>query len=112
MLTLALRVPMAVGVKVTLMLQEALSVSVLGLMGQVLVCAKSPALLPPRLIELMVKAALPLLVRVTAWAVLLVLTSWLPKLKLVGLKLTAGAGVDEVLRNLFRMLAVICWLLL
>lgn len=36
-LTLALRVPMTVGVKVTLMVQEALAANVLGLMGQVLV---------------------------------------------------------------------------
>src|SRR2546421_24840 len=111
MLTLALREPVAVGVKVTLMVQEAPAASVLELLGQVLVWAKSPAFVPARPILLMVRAALPLLLSVTVWAVLVVLTCWLPKLRLVGLRLTAGDGV-VVLRNLLRMLAVICWLLL
>ena len=96
MLTLALRVPVVVGVKVTLMLQEAPAVSVLGLMGQVLVWAKSPALVPPRLIVEIVRSALPLLVRVTVCAALVVPTFWLPKLRLLGLRLTAGAGVTPV----------------
>src|SRR5437588_623000 len=65
MLTLALRVPVAVGVKVTLMVQEAPAATVLGLMGQVLVWAKSPALVPVKPIVLMVRAALPLFLRVT-----------------------------------------------
>src|SRR5437764_9329605 len=68
MLTLALRVPVAVGVKVTLMVQEALAARVLGLMGQVLVWAKSALLVPLKPILLMVRAALPLLVNVTVCA--------------------------------------------
>ena len=40
---------------------------------------------------LMVRAALPLLVSVTVCAALVVLTCWFPKLKLVGLRSTAGA---------------------
>jgi hypothetical protein len=40
---------------------------------------------------LIVRAALPLLVSVTGCTALVVLTSWFPKLKLVGLRLTAGA---------------------
>src|SRR5438874_299907 len=71
---LALRVPVAVGVKVTLMLQEALAARVVGLMGHMLVWVKSPALVPLIPIVLMVRSALPLLVSVTVWAVLLVLT--------------------------------------
>ena len=90
MVTPALRVPVAVGVKVTLIVQEALAASVL---GQLLVWAKSPALVPVSAMLLMVRSALPLLVNVTAWAVLVVLTCWLPKLRLVGLKLTAGAAM-------------------
>src|SRR5260221_11184998 len=39
----------------------------------------------------MVRAALPLLVSVTVRTSLVVLTCWCPKLKLVGLRLTAGA---------------------
>ena len=62
---LALRLPVAVGAKVTLMVQVALAASVLGLSGQLLVWAKSPALVPARPMLLMVKAPLPLLVSVT-----------------------------------------------
>ena len=65
MLTLALRVPVAVGVKVTLMVQEAPAASVLEPLGQVLVWAKSPLLVPLSPMLLMVRAALPLLVSVT-----------------------------------------------
>ncbi len=72
--TLALRVPVAVGVKVTLMVQEAPAARVLDPVGQVLVWAKSPLLVPLKPMLLMVKAALPLLVNVTACAVLVVLT--------------------------------------
>ena len=62
---LALRVPMAVGLKVTVIVQEAPAAKVLGLMGQLLVWAKSPGLVPLRLMLLMVRAAVPLLVSVT-----------------------------------------------
>ena len=65
MLTLALRVPVAEGVKVTLMVQEAPAATVLGLMGHVLVWLKSPALVPLIPIVLMVRAAVPLFLRVT-----------------------------------------------
>src|SRR5438067_2019107 len=62
MLTLALRLPLAVGVKVTLIVQEVPAVRVL---GQLLVWAKSPLLVPARPILLRVRSALPLLVNVT-----------------------------------------------
>ena len=107
MLTLALRVPVAVGVKVTLMVQEAPAANVLELLGQVLVWAKSPLLVPLRPILLMVRAALPLLVSVTAWAALVVLTCWLLKLRLLGLRLTAGDGAGAPLMKLFRIFAVV-----
>src|SRR5437588_2072350 len=74
MLTLALREPVAVGVKVTLMVQEAPAARVLEPLGQVLVWAKSPLLVPVKPMLLIVRAALPLLVNVTAWAELVVLT--------------------------------------
>src|SRR5438874_2523489 len=96
MLTLALRVPVAVGVKVTLIVQEALAASVLGLMGQLLVWAKSPLLVPLIPMLLMLRAALPLLVSITAWDALVVLTCWLLKLRLLGVRLTAGADVVPV----------------
>src|SRR5947209_18957050 len=112
MVTLALRVPVAVGVKVTLMVQEALAASVLELLGQVLVWAKSPALVPVRPMLLMVRAALPLLVSVTAWAVLVVLTCWLPKLRLVGLRLTPGAVVVVLINSMVLLLVVALSLIL
>ena len=72
--TVALRLPLVVGVKVTLMVQFDPAASVLDPVGQVVVWAKSPALVPARLMLLMVRAALPLLVSVTVWAALVVLT--------------------------------------
>src|SRR5205807_2157813 len=74
MVTLALLEPVAVGENVTLIVQEAPAASVLELLGHVLVWAKSPALVPVRPMLLMVRAAVPLLVSVTVWAVLVVLT--------------------------------------
>ena len=63
--TLALRAPLAEGVKVTLIVQLDPAVSVLGLIGQVFVWAKSPAFVPVKPILLMVKAAVPLFLSVT-----------------------------------------------
>ncbi len=55
------RVPMAVGVNVTLMLQLAPAASVAGLIGQLLVRAKSPLGVMP----IMLSGALPVLDNVT-----------------------------------------------
>ncbi len=71
---LAVRLPVAVGVKVALMLQLALTASVLGLSGHVLLELKSPALVPLRVMLLMVSGAVPVLVRVTDCVPLVVLT--------------------------------------
>ena len=71
--TLALRLPVAEGVKVTLTVQDALIANVLGLAGQLLVWAKSLALLPVSAMLLMLNAAVPLLMSVTACAMLVVL---------------------------------------
>ena len=60
--TLAVRLPIAVGLKVTLTVQFAPAAKVLDPLGQVLVCAKSPALVPVRPMLEMVRAAVPLLV--------------------------------------------------
>lgn len=49
--TLALRLPLAVGEKVTLLVQAALTANVLGPIGQVLVWAKSAALVPLRPVQ-------------------------------------------------------------
>ena len=83
--SVALRVPLALGANLTLMVQllpEA------WLVPQVLVCVKSAELVPVNEMELMVRVAGPTFVRVTVWAALVVPTVWAEKLKLVGLKVT------------------------
>ena len=52
----ALRVPVAVGVKVALMVQVPLAAKVEGLIGQLLVCPKSPGLVPVKPMLVMVSA--------------------------------------------------------
>ena len=76
----AARVEAPVGAKVTLMVQLPLPASEL---PQLFVSAKSPGLVPAKVILLMVSAAFPVLFSVTAWATLVVPTFWLLKLKLV-----------------------------
>src|SRR6202035_4734476 len=62
---LAARLPVAVGVKVALMVQLAPAPSVLGLIGQPLLGVKSPGLLPTTLTLPMVSGAVPLFVTIT-----------------------------------------------
>src|SRR5213082_2516064 len=85
------RAPEVVGVKVTLIEQLAPAAKVAGLVGQafapVLVAAKSPEAAK----ELIVKAAVPVLVNVTVIGALVVASSWLPKSRLMGVNPTAGA---------------------
>jgi hypothetical protein len=69
MLREALRLPVAVGVKVTLMVQLAPAATDV---PQVLLWAKSPALVPVIEMPLIVRAALPVLLRVTPCAALVV----------------------------------------
>ena len=75
----ALREPVAVGVKVTLMVQVPLAAKVEGLMGQLLVCPKSPGLVPVKPMLVIVNAVPLGLERVTALAALGVPTFWFPK---------------------------------
>ena len=89
MLTEAVRLPLAAGVNVTLMVQLALAATEL---PQVLAWAKSLALAPVRARLVMLNEALPVLVSVTVWAVLVLLTVWFPKARLRGERLTTGAG--------------------
>ena len=84
----AARLPLAIGVKVTLMAHEAPAATEL---PQLLAWAKSPALTPESPMLVTVKAPLPELVRVTVCAVLAVPTDWLPKARLEGETLTADA---------------------
>ena len=83
MVTAPLRVPVAVGVKVTLMVQLAPAATVA---PQVFVWVKSPL----AAMLLMLSVALPGLVSVTLWAGLVLPTNWLPKPRLVAERLTAG----------------------
>ena len=70
----------AEGVKVTLIVQNPFTARVAGLTGQLLVCAKSPGLVPVTVMLLMVTVPGPLLVRVMACALLVVFTVWFGKL--------------------------------
>src|SRR5438874_1410667 len=85
------RAPEVVGVKVTLIEQLAPAAKVAGLVRQalapVLVAAKSPEAAK----ELIVKAAVPVLVNVTVIGALVVASSWLPKSVFGGGNPTAGA---------------------
>jgi hypothetical protein len=67
----AMRLPLAEGLKVTLIVQAAPAVT---LEPQLLVWVKSLALVPETAIEAMLKSAVPELVRVTTWAAPLVPT--------------------------------------
>ena len=71
----AVRLPLAVGVNVTVIAQLAPAATEL---GQLLVWAKSPAFDPPMETLEIARAALPELLRVTSWAALVVPTDWLP----------------------------------
>ena len=82
-----IRDPVAEAVKVTLMVQEVVGAR---LVPQLLVCAKSPELPLDIAIELMFSCTLPVFVRVTGTALLVVPVGTLPKLMLVGLRLTTG----------------------
>ena len=88
MLTAAVRLPGAVGVNVTLIVQLPPAVTEL---PHVLAWAKSPAFVPVTARLVMLKLAFPVLFRVTVCAVLVVPTDWLPKVRLVAVRLTTGA---------------------
>ena len=72
MVSVALRAPAAVGLKVTLKVQLAPAASVAGSVPQVFVWAKSPAFAPPMVMLLMVSVPVPGFVSVTFCAALVV----------------------------------------
>ena len=82
--TAPVRVPVAVGAKTTEIVQLAFTAR---LAPQLFDWAKSPEAAMP----LMASAAVPLLVKVTACAGLVVVIAWLPNVRLAGDKLTTGA---------------------
>src|SRR2546427_358674 len=92
MVTVAGRAPAAGGGEGGLRTQLAPAASVAPLMQVVPeASAKSPALVPPSTAVAMLMGAVPLLVRVAVCTGLGVLTRWVPKVRLVGAKVTAGA---------------------
>ena len=88
MLTEAVRLPLAAGLNVTLIVQLLPAATEL---PHVLVWAKSLALLPVRARLVILKVALPVLLRVAICAVLVAPTDWLPKARLVGERPSTGA---------------------
>jgi hypothetical protein len=63
---------------------------------QLLVCAKSLALVPESAMLVTLKDVLPEFVRVTVWAVPVVPTDWLPKARLVEERLTTAVALVPV----------------
>ena len=88
--------PTAMGAKVTLIVQFTPAAKVAGLTGQadapVLVSAKSPE----AAIELIVRAAVPLFVRVTICDALVVVSNCPPNVRLAGDSPTPGADAEPV----------------
>jgi hypothetical protein len=89
MVTEAARLPLAVGVNITLIVQPPPAPTEL---PHVFVCAKSPAFAPVIAMLDRLKAALPVLLRVTVWGALVEPTAWFPKARLVGERLTLGSN--------------------
>src|SRR6266567_9174433 len=89
------------------MVQAAAGASVLEPVGQLLVCEKSPVLVPVMAMLLKLSAAEPLFVRVTVWAELDVPRICLPKLRLVGFRPAQG---PLQLMKLLRIFVVVCWM--
>jgi len=85
----AARLPVAVGVKVTLIVVVPLEATVIGNVPAVK--EKSPVLAPVIVKFEITRVPVPELVTVIGIALLEVATSWLPKLTLVGLRMTDGA---------------------
>src|SRR3989441_378678 len=92
MVTVAVRAPAAVGVNVRVRRRLAPATTVAPFVQVVpAAMAKSPGFEPARAMLVMLRVAVPLLVRVTVCTGLVVLRRWSPKARLVGAKVTAGA---------------------
>jgi hypothetical protein len=91
--TEAVRAPVAVGRKVTLMVQLAPAAK---LDPQVVVRVKLVLLVPVMAMLEIVRTPAPLLVKVTDRAALVVFTVWFPKASDVGDKVTAGTTPEPV----------------
>jgi hypothetical protein len=87
---LAARFPVAVGVKVTLIVHFAPIARFELFTGQVLVCAKSPLLVPLKAMLEIITAAVPVFVSVTPCGALVVVISWFPNERPADESVTAG----------------------
>jgi hypothetical protein len=94
--TVPLRVPVAVGVKVTLTAQLSPGASVAGGIPQLFVWANSPLFVPAIVIPVMVRLPSPLFVSVTVCGGLVVLMGCGGKDKLAGDVATAGPGMGAI----------------
>ena len=103
--SVALKDPLAAGVKVTLILQLAPAAT---LDPQLFVSAKSLGFVPAIEIAVILKAALPELLNVTVWAELVVATVWLAKVRLDGERLATGAGSGSEVEPEAALSATIC----
>jgi len=92
--SVALRLPVADGLKVTLIEQLAFAASVLPQV--VLDSAKSEALVPENPRVAMFKVAFPVSLKATVRGALVVVTGWLPKAKLLGERLATAAALAPV----------------
>src|SRR6267378_3719502 len=96
MVTDATRLPAAVGLNVTLIVQLAPPAT---LAPHVFVCEKSPAFVPA-IAMLVIDNGPPVLLSVIPCATLELPTDWLPKLKLLTERLTEGGAFDTVTETL------------
>jgi hypothetical protein len=90
-LTIAVRDPAAVGAQFTVAVQEAPGITVTQLFSEMV---KSPGFVPPSVTPERARSAFPVFLAVIVWAADVV-PVWMlggEKLRLVGVKLTAGAG--------------------
>jgi len=94
--TIPLRVPVAVGVKVTLKAQLAPGANFAGGVPQVFVWVKSPLFVPASAIPVMAKVPSPLFVSITVCGGLLVLMGCIVKDRLAGDIATAGPGMGAI----------------
>lgn len=90
MLTDAEREPNKVGLKETVIVQEALTANVAPV-GQLLLCAKSPEFVPVNPIDVRPSGAVPLFVKTIGCVGLVVPTSCAANVRLPGFSVTAGA---------------------
>lgn len=88
--TLAVRVPMASGTKVTWIAQDVEGARVAGEIGQLLVCAYSAELAPVSTMLEIVRAAVPVLETEMDCAALVVPITWFAKVRLSGFTAMTG----------------------